>query len=120
MAEGATITAGNGAKFKITYKGGAGKDVVLTEISQPPQPKFNSIVELAGGSIQLTGMGTNGLLYTLLANTNLATTNWSGEGGFVCFCKNRAAIFNSKWTSHRWATIRQAVHCPSNLKSSFF
>jgi hypothetical protein len=75
LPEGATLTAANGAKFKISYHGGSNNDVVLTQISLPTQPQFTGITEL-GGSIQLNGTGYTNLTYTAWANTNLVTTNW--------------------------------------------
>jgi autotransporter-associated beta strand protein len=80
LAEGATLTANNGAHFAISYHGGAGKDVVLTQTSAPAPPKFSGIVKLAGGSIELSGSGATNVSYTVLASTNLSTTNWISIG----------------------------------------
>jgi autotransporter-associated beta strand protein len=80
LPEGATITASSGAKFKISYHGGTGNDVVLTQISLPAQPFFNGITKLGGGAIQLNGVGESNLTYKVWANTNLATTNWVDIG----------------------------------------
>ncbi|MDB6029453.1 MAG: Autotransporter-associated beta strand repeat protein [Verrucomicrobiales bacterium] len=80
LVEGATVTANTGVKFTISYLGGTGNDVVLTQIGLPPQPKFNSIQKLANGTFQLFGTGTNKLTYTVWANTNLTTATWVSIG----------------------------------------
>ena len=80
LPEGAMVTANNGAKFTISYLGGSGNDVVLTQISLPPPPNATGIVQLNGGSIQLDGSGITNLAYTVWATTNLTTTNWVAIG----------------------------------------
>jgi autotransporter-associated beta strand protein len=80
LPEGATITASNGAKFKISYHGGTGNDVVLTQTSLPSPPSFNNIAAQNGGTILLNGMGGAGLTYTVWANADLRTTNWLNIG----------------------------------------
>lgn len=80
LLEGATVTAANGAKFKISYHGGTGNDVVLTQISLPTQPIVNGIVEIGGGVVQLNGAGVSNLTYTVWANTNLLTATWVNIG----------------------------------------
>ena len=79
LPEGATTSLG-GATFKITYAGGDGNDVVLTQITSVPQPALSTIQRLPGGQIQMTGQGLPGTTYTVLANTNLSTTNWIAIG----------------------------------------
>ena len=80
LLEGYTNTLQNGAKFKITYHGGTGNDVVLTQISLPTQPNITSITNLGVGGIQLNGLGASNVTYTVSANTNLLTTNWLNIG----------------------------------------
>ena len=80
LPEGATATASNGAKFKISYHGGTGNDVVLTQISLPAQPIFAGISVLDNGVVQLDGVGMPNQTYSGWANTNLATTNWVDIG----------------------------------------
>lgn len=79
LPESGIVTASNGAKFQITYHGGSGNDVVLTQISLPTQPLFTGIRTLGGG-IQLGGTGMTNLAYTVWANTNVTTTNWLNLG----------------------------------------
>jgi hypothetical protein len=80
LPEGATVTANNGASFKISYLGGKGNDVVLTQTSASVSPKFGGIAKLTGGFIQLSGSGADNMSYTVLAATNLNTTNWISIG----------------------------------------
>lgn len=78
--EGTTFGPLNG-QLKLSYKGGAsGNDVVLTQITVPPAPKFGQVTKLGNGGIQLTGTGVTGWIYTIQANTNLLTTNWTAIG----------------------------------------
>ncbi|HEV2694812.1 MAG TPA: autotransporter-associated beta strand repeat-containing protein [Verrucomicrobiae bacterium] len=80
LAEGATVVANNGALYTISYHGGSGNDVVLTQIALPSLPKFTGIQKLMGGALQINGIGISNLTYTVQANTNLATTNWVAIG----------------------------------------
>ena len=80
LPEGATVTANNGTQYAISYQGGTGNDVVLTQISLPTPPQLDGIQPLAGGSVQLDGLGLTNLSYTVWANTNLTTTNWISIG----------------------------------------
>ena len=108
LPEGATITAANGAKFKITYHGGTGNDVVLTQITLPTQPIFNGITEL-GGVVQLHGLGVSNLTYTVWANTNLVTPNWVNIGvatanslGTLQFTDPNAANYAMRFYRFSW------------------
>jgi fibronectin-binding autotransporter adhesin len=80
LAEGATVVANNGALYTISYHGGTGNDVVLTQTALPSQPKFTGAQKLPGGAFQINGIGISNLTYAVQANTNLATTNWVGIG----------------------------------------
>jgi autotransporter-associated beta strand protein len=77
LAEAATITLTNGAQFQITYKGGDGNDIVLTQLSQPPA-QIGSPVHLSGGAIQIVGKGVPGNSYTLEGTSDLSRkAGWS-------------------------------------------
>jgi autotransporter-associated beta strand protein len=80
LPEGSTTSAANGATFVITYLGGAGNDVVLTQTGLPPQPKINEITRLADGSIQLRGKGFTNATYSVWATAELGTPNWQNIG----------------------------------------
>ncbi len=45
--------------------------------------RFTSVSSGAGGSIRLSGLGAVGTNYTIMANTNLATTDWLNVGNAV-------------------------------------
>jgi autotransporter-associated beta strand protein len=79
LAEGATITSGL-IQYTISYQGGTGNDVVLTQISAPPAPQITALTKPGNGPAHLSGTGLVGYSYQVQANTNLATTNWVNLG----------------------------------------
>ena len=79
LPQGAT-TNFNGAQFQISYFGGTGNDLVLTQLALPAPPQLGGIIQLGNGQIQLSGTGVPGLSYTVQDNTNLMTTNWVNIG----------------------------------------
>jgi autotransporter-associated beta strand protein len=106
LPEGATVVANNGAHFTISYQGSTGNDVVLTQttVPAPSQPQVGQIHELGNGQIQLTGTGSAGAYYDILANTNLLTTNWiaiatvqANPGGVISFTDTNAANFRMRF-----------------------
>lgn len=74
LPEGAIFQAG-GQYFYISYQAGTGnKNVVVTRVNQPGNL---TRIEIASSSaVELLGLGGANATYTILANTNLATTNW--------------------------------------------
>jgi autotransporter-associated beta strand protein len=79
LPEGATVTANNGVHFTISYNGGSGNEVVLTQTSvlAPPTPAdLTAITLLGGGNVSLKANGAPNTTYHILANTDLGTTNW--------------------------------------------
>ncbi len=90
LPEGGTLTLTNGVQFHITYvANGDHNDTILTQLSAPVTSQLRPLVKLGDGNFQLIGTGTPGSTYWLLANTNVATTNWLNIG---------AAIANSEGT----------------------
>jgi hypothetical protein len=79
LPEGATFYA-NGSKFQITYQGGDGNDVELTQIALPGPSKVGSITRSGNGQIQLIGSGNPGMVYGIEANSDLNTSNWTNIG----------------------------------------
>jgi hypothetical protein len=74
LPEGAVFQAG-GQYFSISYRAGSGtKNVVVTRVNPPGT--LTGIVFLPPTEVQLHGAGGTNATYTILANTNLATTNW--------------------------------------------
>jgi autotransporter-associated beta strand protein len=79
LPEGATVTSGL-VQFTISYHGGTGNDVVLTQTGVPPLPQITQIIKLPNGQMQIIGKGLEGHTYQIEANSNLGTTNWSVLG----------------------------------------
>jgi autotransporter-associated beta strand protein len=76
LPEGATLTAANGDQFRISYQGGDGNDVVLTQLSVASPSQIGGITLLPNGNISITGTGAPNLTYTVQANADLTTGNW--------------------------------------------
>jgi autotransporter-associated beta strand protein len=91
LPEGTNFLAG-GAQFQITYKGGDGNDVVLTQMTVPTPSQIGGITALPNGQIGLSGSGSAGASYDIEANLDLGTTNWvklgtvqAGQNGAISF-----------------------------------
>jgi autotransporter-associated beta strand protein len=102
--EGGTVVANNGVHFKITYHGGAGNDVVLTQTSLLPAPPHLTGGSSTNGTFTLTGTGSPNITYHVQANTNLATTNWVTLGpvtannlGALIFTDSQAGIYMTRF-----------------------
>jgi autotransporter-associated beta strand protein len=72
LAQGATLTA-NGIPFRVSYSGGSGNDVVLTQLAGLP---ILNIQHVSTNNVALSWT-TNVTGFTLEANTNLNTSVWS-------------------------------------------
>jgi fibronectin-binding autotransporter adhesin len=104
LPEGAEFTTG-GVQFQITYKGGNGSDVVLTQLTAVPQPILTRIQpEDNGQQILLNGDGAPSEDYDVQANTNLTTTNWifigvvpATVGGAISFTDTNAAHYRARF-----------------------
>ncbi len=70
LPEGGKLVAG-GAQFQITYLGGDGNDVVLTQIGLASGAHMGGVKKLPGGGIQIDGTGFPNANYTVQAATNL-------------------------------------------------
>jgi autotransporter-associated beta strand protein len=75
LAEGATMTIDR-RQFRISYKGGDGNDVVLTQISGTPPPPTLTMASAAPDAITLS-WPTSGPAFTLQVCTDLASSNWA-------------------------------------------
>jgi autotransporter-associated beta strand protein len=71
LPEGAEFNAGH-VRFRITYLGGTGNDVVLTvtQVGAPPS-LLTAVHPLPGGNRRILGLGQPGLLYTIEATPHL-------------------------------------------------
>jgi autotransporter-associated beta strand protein len=72
LPQGATVF-GNGIPFQISYTGGSGNDVVLTQLADWPRLK----IQRSGNTNVVLLWPTNFSGFTLEANTNLNTNIWS-------------------------------------------
>jgi autotransporter-associated beta strand protein len=104
LPEGATVTANNGVHFSITYHGGFGHDVVLTQTTVPAPPDLTSITRHTNGNVTLVATGAPYTTYHVLANTNLATTNWVPLGpitannlGTLVFTDSQAGSYPARF-----------------------
>jgi len=107
LPEGATVVANNGAHFTISYHGGTGNDVVLTQTTlpaPPARPQLTGITRLSNGNVNLIGTGTPSAIYHVRANTNLATTNWINLGpvtannlGALAFTDSQANVYPTRF-----------------------
>jgi fibronectin-binding autotransporter adhesin len=81
LTEGSTFYA-SGTPFRITYQGGTGNDVVLTQLGLQEKPQIGGIKKLPNGHMEINGTGVPNLLYSVFASTNvaLASTNWLDLG----------------------------------------
>jgi fibronectin-binding autotransporter adhesin len=81
LSEGVTFYA-SGTPFRITYQGGTGNDVVLTQLGLQQKPQIGTIKKLPNGQIEINGTGVPNLLYSVFASTNVAlpSTNWLDLG----------------------------------------
>jgi len=79
LGEGSVLTLTSGAAFRISYRGGDGNDVVLTQIAA--RPILNPPSLLANGTVLISGAGSPGAAYELQATTNLAdASGWLPRG----------------------------------------
>ena len=74
LPESSTFLVGS-ETFRISYIGGDGNDVVLTQITGSPAPPTLSIQTLPPDKVRLL-WPTNQPGFNLQSHTNLATTNW--------------------------------------------
>lgn len=102
LPEGAIFEA-SGQFFSISYKAGSGSnDVVVTSVAAPGN--LSRVTQLNATTVQLQGIGGSNATYTILANTNLATTNWVPVGttiangsGIFFFNDTNAAVFPQRF-----------------------
>lgn len=78
LPEGARLTGGS-LLFQISYLGGDGNDVVLTQAATPAST-VTSLTPMDAGEIVLRGIGLPGLLYTIEASSTLQPGSWIAIG----------------------------------------
>jgi hypothetical protein len=94
LPEGAVFQIA-GQYFSISYQAGSGnKNVVVTRVGPPGS--LTRILSVPPTAVELFGAGGANATYTILANTNLDTTNWvdigaasaNGSGSFLFYDSN--------------------------------
>jgi hypothetical protein len=78
LAEGAVFSAG-GQHFAISYKAGSGSNDVVVTRTAPPT-RLLPLTRVDSNTMRLEGGGPGAANYTIQANTNLGSTNWSDIG----------------------------------------
>jgi fibronectin-binding autotransporter adhesin len=103
LPEGATVPYGS-LNYTISYVGGTGNDVVLTQTTQPASPQIRAITKQLNGQMVITGHGENGSPFEMQAITNLMSTNWVSLGAFysdgfgnISFTDTNAASFKQRY-----------------------
>ena len=95
----------SGIPFAISYTGGTGNDVVLTQLAAAPQPILK-IVSSANTNVVLS-WGTNFTGFTLEANTNLNTNVWSTVSPAPAVSGTNNVVTNDVSGSTRFYRLRQ-------------
>ena len=103
LPEGATAYSDIGASFKISYLGGGGNDVVLTQTGLPTPPNLTGITHLSTGNVTITGTSVPNMTYHVQATTSLAPPNWVTLGaatannlGALIFTDSEAGLYPSR------------------------
>jgi autotransporter-associated beta strand protein len=103
LPEGATITVGL-QQYTISYHGGTGNDVVLTQTGVPPSPQITAITKGPGGVTQLLGTGLASTLYYVEATATLSPANWqpldtvtSSAGGAISYTDTAAPNYAQRF-----------------------
>ena len=79
LPEGAFLTLAGGAAFQITYHGGDGNDIVLTQAAA--QPVLDQPFVLPNGNVVISGIGTAGVTYEVQTNSSLSDPfGWAAAG----------------------------------------
>jgi fibronectin-binding autotransporter adhesin len=102
--EGSTISAG-GESFRITYAGGDGNDVVLTQISGVFKPNLN-IIRADTNAVAIF-WSTNSAGFNLESNTNLAGTNWLPDSPAPTLLGTNFVVTNSTAVSPKFYRLRK-------------
>lgn len=79
LPEGTVFSQG-GAQFRISYVGGTGNDVVLTQLIPTQGPQIGTVQKIAGGQIQITALGLPNQTYQMQGTTNLTGAIWINLG----------------------------------------
>lgn len=103
LFEGATVDI-SGTPFRITYTGGDGNDVVLTQLTATQRPLL-TIQPVPGTNVVLS-WATNFTGYTLEANTNFATNNWVTVTNPPAISGTNNTVTNASGGANRFYRLR--------------
>jgi fibronectin-binding autotransporter adhesin len=104
LPQGGTTLIG-GAAFAISYVGGDGNDVVLTQLARPPGAIMSGAAPLPNGQVQVNGQGIPGTTYQVFAATNFNVGSWkligtatpNGVTGQMSFTDTNALNFSMRF-----------------------
>lgn len=92
LAQGAVLTL-SGIQFQISYTGGDGNDVVLTQVSNSTPATLSTIEPLPDGQFRVSGAGTRGFNYEVYATITLAPPAWVNLGTVTASALNGSIQF---------------------------
>ena len=75
-----TVWTYNGIQYQISYTGGTGNDVVITQLTNPPKPTLSRVQRLPGGQTQVEGTGLPGVPYQVEGTVSLNPPAWINLG----------------------------------------
>ena len=100
LAEGAPLIIG-GAQFKITYQGGDGNDVVLTQTSAITGPQVEGLKKLPDGNTQISATGFASTTYKVEATQNLnPPAQWTTLGSTLSDALGKMQFTDSSATNY--------------------
>ena len=100
LQEGATLMIG-GAQFQITYQGGDGNDVVLSQITALPGPQISEVEKLGNGSIQISATGSPDTLYNVEATQDFnPPVQWTNIGTAMANAQGQLQFTDSDAPNH--------------------
>ncbi len=99
LPEGAALVIG-GAQFQITYQGGDGNDVVLTQITAITPPHIGTIQKLPNGSMQIDATGLPNATYNIEATDNLTPPQWTSIGTSISDAQGNLQLIDADAPSH--------------------
>ncbi len=109
LPEGATLVI-SGAQFQISYQGGDGNDVVLTQISDVTPPHIDGVEKLANGNIQISATGLPNASYNVEATDNLMPqVQWTLIGSGSSDAQGKFQFIDSDAPNHMMRFYRLTV-----------
>ena len=104
LPDGSIFTIGS-EQFRISYAGGDGNDVVLTQISGIFIPAL-AIERISANALRLL-WPTNAINFSLQSNTNLSGTNWLATPPPPTIIGANNVVTNTITTSQKFFRLRK-------------